>query len=107
MLGLYIKHKCVYFCHYILGPKEGSVYNKDQKITVRVFSLDDLRSGVIGYQHNRKGNIGLDVVLLQASDGFHLITFLFDIEVREKVHHMFFVNTFIKNPYTISTIHLF
>lgn len=67
------------------GPKEGTLYNRNLQIPVRVFSLSDLRSGVIGYKHNPNGKRGPDNVILQASDGFHLITFLFYIEVREKV----------------------
>ncbi|XP_053388167.1 extracellular matrix organizing protein FRAS1-like isoform X2 [Mercenaria mercenaria] len=66
------------------GPKEGTLYNKNLRIPIRMFTLSDLMSGVIGYKHNPEGMSGQDTVLLQASDGFHLVTFLFYIEVREK-----------------------
>ncbi|XP_052791092.1 extracellular matrix organizing protein FRAS1-like isoform X2 [Mya arenaria] len=64
------------------GPKEGTLVNSLRGLLVRVFSLANLRSGVIGYSH--KGHSGSDSVLLQGTDGFHVITFLLNIQIREK-----------------------
>ncbi|KAH3869870.1 hypothetical protein DPMN_033043, partial [Dreissena polymorpha] len=64
------------------GPKQGVIVNKWTSEAVRVFSLAQLRSGVIGYKH--KGQPGSDIVMVQASDGFHVFNLLLHIQILEK-----------------------
>ncbi|KAL3876627.1 hypothetical protein ACJMK2_034445 [Sinanodonta woodiana] len=66
------------------GPKQGSIVQKALLGPVRTFSLQDLRSGNIVYQHNPRGTSALDAIVFQASGGFNLLTFLLNIEIRAK-----------------------
>ena len=78
-LGLYF-HLSVF-----TGPKHGNLLNSNLGTPVREFSLTELRSGVIGYSHNPKADTGADTLLLQATDGFHVLSFLMELEIRERV----------------------
>ena len=67
---------------FLFGPHHGSVYRLvgGVKVPVKTFTMNDLKNGVIWYEHDGT-DTNFDNVVLRASDGTHDVDFLFPIVV--------------------------
>ncbi|KAE8631113.1 hypothetical protein XENTR_v10001087 [Xenopus tropicalis] len=65
------------------SPKNGQVVILPGKSSAHKFRLDDIRNGIIHYIHDGSDSHS-DVILFQASDGYHFLNFLFRLKITEK-----------------------
>ncbi|KAL5018410.1 hypothetical protein ScPMuIL_004132 [Solemya velum] len=72
----------------VKGPLHGRLEHRQFGVPVTSFTLQDLESEQIAYYHNRSSQAGRDVILMRASDGYFVLTFLFKVEIRPKDSHV-------------------
>ncbi|OCT97312.1 hypothetical protein XELAEV_18009537mg [Xenopus laevis] len=65
------------------SPRNGQLVILPGKSSAHKFRLDDIRNGIIHYVHDGSDSHS-DVILFQASDGYHFLNILFHVEVTEK-----------------------
>ncbi|XP_069123568.1 extracellular matrix organizing protein FRAS1-like [Argopecten irradians] len=66
------------------GPFHGQIIHQKFDAPVTSFTLQDLRAGSIGYRHTGQNSEDRDLFLLQVSDGYHLLNFIININIRIK-----------------------
>ena len=69
----------------ISGPLHGQINQHGGQHPVTSFSVQDLHTGSIGYQLNPHVIADTDMCLVQVTDGYHILSFIVNFQIRQKV----------------------
>lgn len=67
------------------GPLHGNFVNQGRQLPVTSFSVHELDTSAIGYQLNPLVKADTDMCLLQVTDGYHVLSFIVNFQIRQKV----------------------
>lgn len=71
------------------GPLQGRLVDRRTEASVAQFSLRDLRTGAIAYEHSSDSTAVSDMMVLQVSDDFSILNTIININVRAEVRALY------------------